>query len=121
MTELMHQALTERIIGIYYSVYNRLGQAFPETIYERAMMVLLERWGIPCVRQDEYEISYKDRLVGYSLDIFVAGNVVVEIKVAPGITRLHQAQRLCISRLSRRRLACCFALAGRNRSLCGAF
>jgi GxxExxY protein len=51
--------------------------------------------GIPCDRQDEYEIWYKDRLVGKQrLDIFVAGEVVVELKVAERIERIHLAQLL---------------------------
>lgn len=95
MTELLHQELTQRIIGSYYSVFNQLGQTYPENIYERAMMHLLSQQGIPCSRQDEYEIHYKERLVGVQrLDIFVAGQVVVELKVADSIKPIHLAQLL---------------------------
>lgn len=95
MTELLHRDLTRRIIGVYYTVYNKLSQTYPEFIYERAMMVLLERLGIRCVQQDEYEIRYKDRLVGVQrLDIFIAGEVVVELKVAGSIDPIHLAQLL---------------------------
>lgn len=95
MSELIHKDLTGRIIGVYYQVYNRLSQTYPERIYERAMILLLERLGVTCIQQDEYEIFYKDRLVGVQrLDIFVADQVVVELKVAPEITPLHLAQLL---------------------------
>jgi GxxExxY protein len=45
------------------------------------------------VRQPEYQIVHKDKVVGkQQLDIFVASEVVVEIKVVPQLTPLHQAQ-----------------------------
>lgn len=53
--------------------------SYPEYIYEQAMMRTLKRSAIPCERQDEYEIYYRDWLVGVQrLDIFVAGEGVVE-------------------------------------------
>ena len=96
MTELLYADLTKAIIGVYYDVYNDLSQTYPEFVYENSMMVDLEQEkGIPCVRQDEYEVWYKDRLVGKQrLDIFVAGEVVVELKVAERIERIHLAQLL---------------------------
>jgi GxxExxY protein len=94
-SKLLHQDLTERIIGAYYTVYNKLGQSYPEFIYERAMLALLEQVGIHCARQDEHQIWYKQQLVGVQkLDLFVAGEVIVEIKVAERITPLHLAQML---------------------------
>lgn len=95
MTELLHRDLTRQIIGVYYTVYNKLSQTYPEFIYEQAMIALLKRLGIRCTWQDEYEIWYKGRLVGLQrLDIFIAGEVVVEIKVAGSIDPIHLAQLL---------------------------
>jgi GxxExxY protein len=50
---------------------------------------------VPCRRQDEYQVFYKDRLVGLQkLDLFVAGEVGVEIKVAPALLPIHKAQAI---------------------------
>ena len=95
MTQLLHKDLTGQIIGTYYDVFNKLSQTYPEFIYERAMTMLLERQGIQCTRQDEYQIVYKDKLIGMQrLDIFVASEVVVELKVAPHLAPIHFAQLL---------------------------
>jgi len=95
MTKLLHQKLTGQIIGVYYDVYNGTGRTYPEFIYERAMMNDLQRKRISCSRQPEYKIIYKDKLVGLQkIDLFVAGEVVVEIKVAPQLTQLHKAQAI---------------------------
>jgi GxxExxY protein len=72
-----------------------MSHIYPEYIYEQAMMDELCRQGVQCRRQPEYEIHYKDKLVGRQrLDLFVAGEVVVEIKVAPELTRLHKAHTI---------------------------
>ena len=95
MTELLHRELTEKIIGVYYDVYNGLSRTYPEFIYENAMMRDLGRHRICCTRQEEYRIFYKEWLVGLQrLDIFVSEKVVVEVKVKPRLTRLDQAQTM---------------------------
>jgi GxxExxY protein len=93
MTELLHKQLTGTIIGVYYDVYNGTARTYPEFIYERAMMHDLCQKGIFCQQQREYQVVYKDKLVGSQrLDLFVADEVVVEIKAAPQLTDLHKAQ-----------------------------
>jgi GxxExxY protein len=95
VTELLHKDLTGQIIGVYYNVYNGLSQTYPEFIFERAMLADLREMGIPCAKQDEYEIHYKDWIVGrQKLDMFVAQVVVVELKVAERIKPIHLAQLL---------------------------
>ncbi len=84
------------IIGAYFEVYNNTSRTFPEYIYEQAMLEELRLRGIPTTRQDKYQITYKDYLVGLQqLDLFIANELAIEIKVANKLTRLHKAQ--CIS------------------------
>jgi len=93
MTKLLHAELTGAIIGTYYDVFNDLSRTYPQYIYEAAMMWSLQvEKGIPCVQQDEYEVWYKDRLVGKQrLDIFLAGEVAVVNKAAERIEKIHLA------------------------------
>lgn len=93
MTELLHKELTGKIIGAYYDVYNGTGRTYPEFVYEKAMLCDVKRMGISCERQEEYQVFYKEWLVGLQrLDLFIAREIVVEIKVVPALTRLHKAQ-----------------------------
>jgi GxxExxY protein len=95
MTELLHKELTGEIIGVYYDVYNALGCTYTEFVYERAMSLDLREKGYTCRQQVEYQVFYKEKLVGIQrLDLLVADIIVIEIKVAPEITRLHKAQAL---------------------------
>lgn len=103
MTELLHKELTSVIIGVYYDVYNGTARTYPEFIYERAMLNDLRRKGIPCQQQEEYQVVYKDKLVGSQhLDLFVADEVVVEIKVASQLTDLHKAQAFSYLKVANR-------------------
>lgn len=98
MTKLLHKKLTGQLIGAYYEVYNAMERTYPEYICENALMHEIGLRSIPCVRQDEYQIFYKERLVGMQrLDILVASEVTIENKVLPRLTHLNKAQ--CISYL----------------------
>jgi PD-(D/E)XK nuclease superfamily len=44
-TELIHEELTEKIIGVFYDVYNELGHGFLESVY-------IARWCWRCERLD---------------------------------------------------------------------
>jgi len=95
MIKLLHKKTTGTIIGVYYDVYNGTGRTYPEYIYENAMIGDLRALHIPCRQQDEYQVFYKDRLVGVQrLDLFVASEVGVELKVVPILTRIHKAQTI---------------------------
>ncbi len=95
MTQLKHKNLTQQIIGSYYNVFNGLSRTYPEAIYEKAMLLEMQERQIICRQQDEYRIYYKDILVGVQrLDLFVADEVVVELKVVPELTGLHKAQAI---------------------------
>ncbi len=45
-TGLKHHELTEKLIGIFYGIYNELGHGFLESIYEQAFSVALVKRGI---------------------------------------------------------------------------
>lgn len=95
MIKLLHQETTGTIIGVYYNVYNGTGRTYPEYIFENAMIGDLQALHVPCRRQDEYQIFYKDRLVGVQqLDLFVASEVGVEIKVVLALLPIHRAQAI---------------------------
>ncbi len=95
MTDLLHKELTQKLIGVYYDVYNGTGRIYPEHFYDRAMVHDLSAAGITCRPQPEYQIVYKQKVVGKQiLDILIADEVIIEDKVAPSLTRLHKAQLL---------------------------
>jgi GxxExxY protein len=113
MVKLLYKETTGLIIGVYYDVYNGTGRTYPEYIFENAMMGDLRILRVPCRRQVEYRIFYKGRLVGVQrLDLFVAGEVVVEIKVVLVLTKLHKAQAISYLKVVGKQVGLLFNFGG---------
>lgn len=87
--------LTEKIIKIFYKVYNNLGYGFLEKVYENAMMIEFKRIGIPVVSQSAIKVVYESEVIGeYFADILVDNKVIVEIKAAKSLAVENEAQLL---------------------------
>jgi GxxExxY protein len=107
--KLLHKKTTGNIIGVYYDVYNGTGRTYPEYIFENAMVGDLQALHIPCHRQDEYRVFYKEKLVGVQqLDLFVASEIVVELKVAPTLLPIHKAQAISYLKVVGKRVGLLF-------------
>jgi GxxExxY protein len=92
---LKHAALTERIIKIFYQVYNELGFGFLEAVYENATAIALVEAGIKAVQQAPIAVYFRGRQVGdYRCDLLVEDKVILELKAVKAITQEHQAQAL---------------------------
>jgi len=90
-----YKALTEKIIKVFYRVYNQLGYGFLEKVYENAMMITFRKEGISAVPQSPIKVFYEGEIVGeYFADILVDDKVIVEIKAAKTLAAEHEAQLL---------------------------
>ena len=93
--ESKYKSLTEKIIQIFYKVYNSLGYGFLEKVYENAMMIEFENENIPAISQFPIKVFYNKKIIGeYFADILVDNKVIVEIKAAKHITLENEAQLL---------------------------
>ena len=93
--DIKYKALTEKIIKIFYKVYNTLGYGFLERIYENAMMIELKREDIPAFSQYAIKVFYEDEIVGeYFADILADDKIIVEIKATRNLALEHEAQLL---------------------------
>ncbi len=94
-TRLLHSALTERIIGAFYEVYNELGHGFLESVYEKALSLELQRQGLVALRQQPIAVRYKGDLIGdYVADLIVQDAVILELKAIQRLDAVHEAQLL---------------------------
>jgi GxxExxY protein len=93
--DFKYKDLTEKIINIFYRVYNKLGYGFFEKIYENAMMIEFKREGIPAISQFAIKVFYEGEVIGeYYADILVDNKVIVEIKAAKRLIEENEAQLL---------------------------
>jgi GxxExxY protein len=92
---MKHKDVTDKIIGCFFTVYNELGYGFLESVYERAMMIELEKQGLRVACQYPIRVYYDGQVVGdFRADLLVEDRVVVELKAAPQLAIQHEAQLL---------------------------
>ena len=93
--DIKYKTLTEKIIKIFYKIYNTLGYGFLERVYENAMMIEFKREGITAFSQYAIKVFYEDEIVGeYFADILVDDKGIVEIKAVKNLAIEHEAQLL---------------------------
>jgi GxxExxY protein len=70
--------LTEKIIGVFYEVYNKLGFGFLESVYREATRIALGQAGLQVEAEVPVPVSFRGRRVGmFRADLVVDGCVVV--------------------------------------------
>jgi GxxExxY protein len=98
---LIHEELTERIIGVYYDVYSELGYGFLEKVCQRAMVIALTAAGLSVAQGVRFPVIFRGQLVGDNIsDMVVNGAVLVEIKATSALHAWDDAQALNYLRAS---------------------
>jgi len=92
---LQHGELTEKIIGVFYDVYNELGYGFLESVYEESLVIVLLETCLKVERQLAIPVWFRGHQVGqFRGDILVEGKVLLELKSTRTLEAAHEAQLL---------------------------
>ena len=87
--------ITYKINGAVFEVNRILGPGFLEKVYENALLKELKRQGLKAENQVPIKVYYKEECVGeYFADLLVEDKVIVELKTAKRIEKIHEAQLL---------------------------
>jgi len=102
MTELIYKDLSDKVLGMAFSVHNILGPGLLESAYEGAYCVELSRAGLTFDRQRVYPLHYKGELVGaYIADLVVDNKIILELKSVSCLNQVMDAQIINYLRLSK--------------------
>ncbi|MBU3923466.1 MAG: GxxExxY protein [Nanoarchaeota archaeon] len=92
---MKYEELTERIIKVFYLVYNELGFGFLEKVYENALKIEFRKAGLSFENQVPIRVYYDEEIVGeYFADFIVEGKVVVEVKALVEFSGKEKGQLL---------------------------
>ena len=92
---LKHSELTEKIIGVFYDVYNELGHGFLESTYAEAMVIALAQAELAADREVSVPVWFRSQKVGqYFAGLLVEGTVLLELKSARTLESAHEDQLL---------------------------
>jgi GxxExxY protein len=90
-----HAELTERVIGVFYDVYNELGFGFLESVYREAMRLALTQAGLRVNAEVPVPVSFRGVVVGtFRADLIVNDCLLVELKAVEQIVRQHESQTM---------------------------
>ncbi len=93
--DLKHRELTEKVIGVFYDVYNELGHGFLESVYRNSLRIALESQGLRVECEVPIPVWFRGNDVGdFRADMIVEDAVLLELKTTQAIDRAHEAQTM---------------------------
>ncbi len=88
-----YSELTEKIIKCAYTVYNKMGYGFLESVYEKCMLIELNKAGLNAEAQKSIKVYYDDKNVGeFVADIVINDTIILELKSVSRIIKAHEVQ-----------------------------
>jgi GxxExxY protein len=104
--ELIHEELSGVIIGIAMEILNELKPGLDEKLYERAMIIELNRRAHTVSVQSSFPVFYRAELLGNLVpDLMVDDAIIVDPKVVSCFTETHVAQMIGYLNVTRLELA----------------
>ena len=92
---MIHEELSERIIGAAMTVLNTLKPGLDEKLYENALVIELRRQGHAVQQQRKFPVFYRGESIGTLIpDLLVDDLVIVDPKVVTAFNEAHVAQML---------------------------
>jgi GxxExxY protein len=93
--DFKYAVLTQKVIGVFYEVYNELGPGFLESVYQKSLTLALESTGLTVHNRIDIPVWFRGHQVGhFEGDMLVEGCVLLELKAARVLDSSHQAQLL---------------------------
>jgi len=82
-----------QIIGAAMKVHSTLGPGFLESVYQNALIWELRKRGFKAEAERPITVRYDGEIVGaFAADLLVNDKVIVELKVALAIAKVHEVQ-----------------------------
>ena len=90
---MIEEALTEKIIGCAYEVYNSLGSGFLESVYHNALTIALEEQCIDVKSEYPIKVLFREKIIGnFYADLLVEDKIIIEIKAIDHLAKIHEIQ-----------------------------
>ena len=92
---LKYWDLTQKVIGVFFEVYNELGYVFLESVYQKALSFALADTGLTVHSPIAIPVWFRGREVGrFEGDMLIERCLLLELKAARTLHSSHHAQLL---------------------------
>ena len=90
---MKHEELTHKIIGCAYTVFNKLGFGFLESVYKKAMIIELTKNNLKVDNEKSLKVYYDNEVAGdFYIDLYIEDKVIVELKSVETLAKQHEVQ-----------------------------
>jgi GxxExxY protein len=90
---MLRDEITEKILGACFEVIKELGSGFLESVYGKALLIVLREKGLKAVAQAPISVFFRNQIVGeFFADILVEDKILVELKAVRALAPEHLAQ-----------------------------
>jgi GxxExxY protein len=77
----LHAEVMEKILGVFFEVYNELGGGFLEGVYQQALRIALVQAGLKVALEVPVPVYFRGEVVGnFRADLVVNDCVLLELK-----------------------------------------
>ena len=88
-----YEILIKEVIQCVYNVRKQLAAGFLESVYQKALLIELDKQGISAEAEAPIDVYYDDCVVGeYRADIIVEDEIIIELKAIQKLQPVHEAQ-----------------------------
>lgn len=92
---MLYEDITKKILEACFEVSNELGIGYLESVYEKALLIALRQKGLKAENQIPLQVKFRGEVVGeFFVDILVENKILIELKVANGLTKEFYAQTI---------------------------
>ena len=99
--------ISSQIIQAAITVHKSLGPGLMESVYQKCMVIELEKMGMNVKSEVELPVIYHGMKItdlGFRIDLLVESEVIVELKSVETIKPVHKKQLLTYLRLAKKDL-----------------
>lgn len=87
------ELLIKKILQCAYNVRAQLTQGYLESVYQKAMLIELEKKGLQAESELPLKVYYDSLVVGeFRVDILVEKKIILELKAVQQLCLAHEAQ-----------------------------
>jgi GxxExxY protein len=87
------ESLVKKVIQSAYNVRLQLPAGFLESVYQKALLIELEKNGIAAKGEVPINVYYDECVVGeFRADIVIENKIIIELKAVQNLSLIHEAQ-----------------------------
>ena len=87
------ESLVKKVIQSAYNVRLQLPAVFLESVYQKALLIELEKNGISAKGEVPINVYYDECVVGeFRADIVIENKIIIELKAVQNLSLIHEAQ-----------------------------